>query len=259
MKYFRVWRQLASMAFGTWISNRIDSIGYFLGKLIRFGFLLLMIISIFNFTDSFAGYTKYETLLFFLTFNLIDVGTQAFMRGIYIFGTDINKGKFDYILSRPLNALFHSLVRLTDLLDLIFLIPIIGIIIFITYHLSPIPPANILLYITLLAIGFVIITAIHIMAAAFSIWSFESQGMIWFYRDAISLTRFPPEVLPMPLQLIFTYIMPVFVMVAFPAKALLGILSVQSMILGILIAAVFFSISLVTWHKALRAYSSASS
>jgi len=57
-KYVRIWKQLSSLAIGSYLSNRIDSAAYFAGKVVRFGFFLLLIISIFSFTDNLAGYTK---------------------------------------------------------------------------------------------------------------------------------------------------------------------------------------------------------
>ena len=36
-KYFRVWKQLSSLAVGSYLTNRIDSAAYFVGKVIRFG------------------------------------------------------------------------------------------------------------------------------------------------------------------------------------------------------------------------------
>src|SRR3989344_1491638 len=115
--YFRVWTQLSGMAFSTFLTNRIDAFSYFVGKLIRFLFFLLLIISIFKFTPTLAGYTKYEALLFLITFTMLDELGQGFFRGIYLFKYEVNKGNFDFVLAKPANALFYSLSRLTDLLD----------------------------------------------------------------------------------------------------------------------------------------------
>jgi ABC-type uncharacterized transport system permease subunit len=85
--------------------------------------------SLYRFTDNIAGYSKYQALLFFLTYNFLDVASQAFFRGIYSLRDDVRKGDFDYIAVRPVNPLFYLLTKITDILDFIFL----GIIII--YHL----------------------------------------------------------------------------------------------------------------------------
>lgn len=259
-KYFKIWKQLVSCAAGSYFSNRIESGGYFLGKLVRFGFFLLLIISIFNYTDSMAGYSKYEVILFFLTFNLLDFLAQTFFRGIYLFGDDVKMGKFDFVLSKPVNTLFYSMSRLTDILDMIFLVPIIGLIILTVFKLPiDLNWENIFGYLGFVGIGMIIISAIHILTACVTIWSVENENAIWVYREMMMIGRFPPEIFSSTVQVIFTFVMPVIVIVAFPTKALLGILSWQWMVFGFLYAILFFIASLLIWKASLKKYSSASS
>lgn len=259
-QYIRVWKQLTVCAFSSYASNRIDSFSYFIGKAIRFGFFVLMIFSIFNFTDAMAGYEPYEILLFFLTFNVIDLMGQAFMRGVYLLRTYIREGGFDYIISKPINPLFYILSRLTDLLDMIFLVPIVGLLFYtITKASIEISFLNIAAYLLLILNGIFIITGFHIIAAAITLTNVENQNTIWLYRDAMSMGRFPPEIFSPTVQLIFTFLLPVFIIVAVPSKALLGTLSPPFFILSILYSFVFFLISLWIWNANLKKYSSASS
>jgi len=259
-QHIRVWIQLTTCAFSSYASNRIDSASYFVGKIIRFGFFVLMIFSIFNFTDSMAGYGPYEILLFFLTFNLIDLIGQAFMRGVYLLHTHIREGGFDYIISKPINPLFYILSRLTDLLDMIFLIPIVGLLLFTITKLSiALSALNMVTYALLVLNGLFIITGFHIIAAAITLINVENQNTIWFYRDAMSMGRFPPEIFSPTIQLIFTFVLPIFIIVAFPSKALLGTLPLHMLVFGILYSIIFFLISLLIWNSSLKKYSSASS
>src|SRR4030066_1755768 len=131
--HFRVWRRLSALAIGASLSSRVASATFLLGKLVRFRFFPLLIVSIFRFTKTMAGYTQYEVILFYLTFNLIDVFAQAFFRGIYLFKNDVMRGTFDYVLSKPVNALFYSMSRLTDILDIVFLVPIVLLIAYTTW------------------------------------------------------------------------------------------------------------------------------
>lgn len=231
-----------------------------MGKLVRFGFFLLLIISIFNYTDSMAGYSKYEVILFFLTFNLLDVLAQAFFRGIYHFGNDVKQGNFDYNLIKPVNPLFYLLSKITDVLDMFFLIPIVGLIFFVVGKLPiVIGWENILGYLLFIMSGLIIIVAFHIFAACVTIWSMENENIIWLYRDLMNIGRFPPEIFSSSIQAFFIFIIPVIIIVAFPVKALLGILSWQWMVFGFLYAILFFAISLLIWKASLKKYSSASS
>lgn len=259
-KYWRVWKQLSNLAISSYLSNRIDSVSYFIGKLIRFGFFLLLIFSIFRFTNSLAGYSKYEIILFFLTFNFIDVFAQAFFRGIYLFKNDIRRGNFDYVISKPINPLFYSLTRLTDILDILFLIPIIILIIYTIAKLNILITLIIIVkYLFFLCLGLIIVLGIHILSASITIWTMESENFIWFYRESITIGRFPPEIFPPTLQFIFTFLMPIVIIVAFPTKALLNNLTLSWSIIAILYAFAFFIIALLLWQISLKHYSSASS
>ncbi|MEK7084047.1 MAG: ABC-2 family transporter protein [Patescibacteria group bacterium] len=260
MKYLRIWKQLTICSFATFASNRIDSLSYFLGKLIRFGFFWLMIASLFRFTESVAGYGKYEVLLFFLTYNLIDLLSQFFLRGIYLFQGEVRNGQFDFTLAKPINPLFYSMSRLTDLLDFIFLLPIIGLLIFVMTKLSVSPTlASLAIYMFFLCLGLLIVTAIHIISAAITLLTTESDNIIWLYRETIGIGRFPPEILSQKLQWIFTFVIPIIVIVGFPAKALLGVLHPSWMLTSCIITIFFFGCSLLLWKSSLKKYSSASS
>lgn len=256
--YFKVWKQTAHCAFASYASSRVDAISFFIGKLIRYAFLWVMIWSIFNFRSSFAGYTKFEALLFFVTFNIVDVASQAIFRGVYFFSNDINRGSFDFALTKPLNPLFHSLFRQADLLDIIFLFPIIGFLIYVIANLRFLL-THLFFYFIALIVGFLFTTALHILSLAFALWTTEGENIIWFYRRTIIVGMFPPEILPYSWQLVFKIFVPIILMVAYPAKAFLGLLSYDRLALAFVWAIIFYSLSIFVWKHGLKRYSSASS
>ena len=220
----------------------------------------LFVASVFEFTPAFAGYGKYEVLLFFLTFNLVDVVTQAFFRGIYLFSDDINKGNFDFVLTKPVNPLFYSLARLTDLLDFIFLIPLVGFLAYVIAKLGlDLTLASYLLYLAFVGVGIILALAIHILSAAATMWTMESDHIIWLYRETMTVGRFPPEVLSPALQFVFTYLMPVILIVAYPAKIILGLIGPGDIARLGAVTVIFTTVALGLWRVSLRHYASASS
>lgn len=259
MKHFRVWVQLTKNAFSSFLSNRLDSGSYFAGKCIRFVFFLILIVSLFEHTGTLAGYSQKETLLFFLTFNVVDVLAQAFLRGTYFFKGEIRRGTFDGVLTKPVNSLFYSLTRMTDLLDFLFFVPILIFLILVIYTLPGVNFLGVVQYIFLLMVGLGIIISIHIISAAVTLMTDENDNLLWLYRETVGLGRFPPEILSSKLQFFFTYIFPIIVVVAFPVKVLLGQLDFIYFALAILLACLFLVGSLLLWKHSLKFYSSASS
>ncbi len=259
-KYFRVWKQLANLSISSYFSNRIEYGTYFIGKVIRFGFFWLMVVSIFSHTESVSGYSKYQTILFLLTAFFIDSLSQAFLRGAYDFRNDVKKGTADYLLVKPISPLFVVMLRLTDIIDIaavtLLLIPIV--IIFFKIGIA-INYFNIILYALFVLLGLVVVAAIHIMSVALTVWTMESESFIWVYRSSMFAALFPPEIFSGTVQIIFTFILPIIVIVSLPVKVALGLANFQGVAAGLAVAFVIFTGSLLLWRAALKHYSSASS
>jgi ABC-2 type transport system permease protein len=260
IKYWRVWKQLMKNATNSYLSNRIDSLFYFFGKVVRFVFFFILIVSLFRFTSSIAGYSKQEVIIFFLTFNLVDVIAQAIFRGIYTFSDEIKRGNFDFVLSKPINPLFYSMNKLADILDFVFLIPIVVLLLhFLMIIGVAITPVGALLYCGLFFVSLIIVSSIHILTAAASILMVENENLIWVYRESMTIGRFPPELFSLPIQFVFTFCLPVIIMIGFPVKALLGLLSWKMVLVALIYSIVLLSLSIFLWQKGLEKYSSASS
>lgn len=257
-KVFRIWRRLSVMNIETVFSNRLDAMTFLAGKIIRFLFFLALIFALFRNNQTFLGYDKYEFLLIFLTFNIVDLLTQIFFRGVYFFPEQVVKGNFDFTLSKPIGPLFWVLARL-DALDTLFIIPIIGLAIYAFAHISGITIIGFILYLVYMVIGVSISTSFHILSAAFTIHSPDNNGFIWFYREIFGMSRFPEETFSGALRVFFTFVVPAFIIATYPVKVLLGRLSLPFALLAIAYSAVFLSFSYLLWRWSLKKYSSASS
>lgn len=258
-RHFRIWLQLTKIAFSNTLTSRLDSASYLIGKLVRFFFFVFFIQGIFSYTSSLAGYTKEEILLFFLTYSLVDVTAQALFRGIYTLKQDIRLGHLDFALVRPLNPLFYIMSKLTDLLDFIFLIPIIYLTTDTIQKIGDVTPEAVGLYVLFLCISIIIVLGIHILTAALSVRTVESDHIIWLYRECMTIGRFPPEIFSNKIQFVFTYIIPIVVAVGFPVKALLGEINFTFITTTLVVTVLFFVGSMLIWKHNLKFYSSASS
>ena len=225
MRYFRIWTRLGIISFMVQAESFLSSFGYLLGKLVRIGFFLFFLFSIFKHTDALVGYTLPEVALFFLTFNIVDILAQLFLRGIYGIRSLIREGDFDYFLIQPTNVLFRVAFHTIDFLDVLTILPVFAITIYVLRHMggsAPIPPIHWVLYTLLTLNGLIIAFAIHIGVASLAVLTQELENTIWIYRDLMTLGRFPSDIYDSPMRNILTFIVPVAVMVSFPAKAFLG-------------------------------------
>jgi len=102
----------------------------------------------------------------------------------------------------------------------------------------------------------VIATAFHIIVLAMGILTTEVDHTIMIYRDMTSLARFPLDIYREPIRSIFTFVIPVGIMMGFPAKALFSLLSPQFIFLSFVISWILLFLSIKLWQYALMKYQS---
>lgn len=242
-----------------YVQSRLNSFFLVSGKLVRFSFFLVFIISLLTKTHDLAGFSLYQTVLFYMTFNFIDITSQFFSRGVYAVKGMIDRGQIDLFLTQPLNVLFRIFSDLVDILDLTTLIPVLAVLAVVISRLdSPITLNHFLLYILLCANGLLIAASVHIFVVALTISTQQISNQIWIYRDIMTMGRFPADIYSKFIQFTLTFIIPIAIMVSFPSKALLGLLSTDLVMTSFIVSAIFFLASLFVWKQSLKHYSSVS-
>lgn len=259
-KYLKVWLQLAHISFAEQLATRFSSILFLIGKIARFALFLIFLISLTARSGDLAGYTKDQVIVFFLVFNLADILTQLFFRGVYFFRQKVVSGEFDFYLVKPMNPLFRILAGYTDFLDLITLFALAGYAaIFFNASSLIILPQNAILFIIMLILSFLIALAIHIIVVAIGIITTEVDHTIMIYRDLTQMGRIPIDVYAQPVRIALTYLIPIAIMISVPAQALLGLLSPFFIFISLLITFFSLLISFRFFRYSLSQYSSASS
>lgn len=259
IKYLKIWWLYAANTFAVQMVVRWALIIFLFVKLLRFAIFTLFIIILVQKTKVFAGYSLDETILFFLSFNLVDILAQLFFREVYRFRSVVVMGTFDFYLIKPLNPLFRSLATGPDFIDFLTLIPLIGSIVYFINRLNITDVFAILTYIFLIFLAFVISLSFHILVLALAVVTTEIDHAIMVYRDIAALGRMPIDIYMEPIRGFLTFIIPVGIMMTFPTKSLLGLLTPLNLIYALIFAAFIFLLSLKVWEFALTKYSSASS
>lgn len=258
-KYLKVWWILALNSFQRQLVVRWAVVVLLLGKFLRFFIFTFFIVTLVSKTNALAGYSLNETIFFYLTFNLVDITAQLLFREVYRFRPTVVNGTFDFSLIKPINPLFKSLTSGPDILDFITLIPLIGAIIYFMNILGVSNIINISTYLLLVGIGFLIGLSFHIFVLSLGVVTTEIDHAVQVYRDITSMGRMPIDIYREPIRGVLTFVIPVGIMMSFPVKSLLGILSPLLIIYAVVFALTFFFLSLKAWTWAIQQYSSASS
>ena len=247
----------SKFALKTTFQTRIGTIFLLAGKLIRFIFFFMLILLIFSKVKIIKGYTINQAIIFYLTFNLIDTITQILFREVYRFKYQVVSGNFNLILTKPHHPFLQILIGGVDYLDVIMIIPYL---ILTFYYLSISSTIfylrSIILYFLLIMNGLLIATAFHIAVLAFGIITTETDNTIMIYRDLTNLGRFPLDIYQSPLREIFTFIIPVGIIMSFPAQALFNLLSEAKIIYAFILSTSLLLLSSKFWHYGLKQYQS---
>lgn len=256
--YLKIWFLMNKNSFQTVLTHKAILLMFTVAKLLRFGFFLAFLFFLVRGTQSLAGYSSQQAIFFFMTFNLVDVISQFFFREVYRFRPQVVSGEFDLVLVKPMSALFRALLGGADVIDFITIPPLVIAVYLIGAPLNP-NTLQIISYITLILNGLLIATAFHIAVISLAIITLEIDHTIMIYRDLMNLGRFPVDIYKQPLQGVLTYLVPVGVMITLPAKALMGFVSPQGVLISFFLGVVAIFVSLRFWKFALTKYTSASS
>lgn len=258
-RYLRIWWIYTKATTQIALQSRFGAVFFLVGKFLRFGSIFYFLYILVSKTQSLAGYNLNQVLFFYATFNLIDGIPQFLLREVYRFRNQVVKGYLDYVLAQPQSTLLKALFGGSDVLDLPMLFVSVGFLIYSGLQLSNVTFLGVILYLFLLINGLAIALAFHIFVLGLGIVSTEVDNSIMLYRDITRLGQIPVDVYRSPISLILTFIVPVGIMMSFPVKALLGLVSLSFIVFAIAFAGIFLFLSLKFWRYALNQYQSASS
>lgn len=257
-KYFKIWLIMTFRVSQIAFVSRFGATMFIIGKFLRFAFFLLFLVILQTRTRGIEGYTLWQIIFFYATFNLVDTLPQLLFREAYRFRSYVVSGEFDFFLTKPISPLFRSLLGGSDILDLSMLITSLGFIIFSASKLESVTLLSSLSYAFMILVAFLIATALHILVISIGVLTTEVDNTIMLYRDLTQMGRIPTDVYRQPLSWLITFAIPVGIMMTFPAKALMGLLSWQFAFIALSISIFLLATSLYIWKYSLKNYSSIS-
>ena len=241
--------------------------------LMNVGFYLL----IFNHASQIGpdtGWYKYEFFVFLATTMFVNSLVQAFfMPNAQEFSELIRTGGLDFALLKPIDTQFlislHK-IEWSSLANFLagFVLLIVSLWNLMTRLESPLvlEPIVYVLYPLYILCGVVILYSLMISLAATSIWLGRNQSLYNFWFYITNFSRYPMEIYKgsfgTPLQFLFTFIVPVLVVVNVPARMLAHPFSQDRLplaIFALVATAGSFLASRWIFRTALLSYRSASS
>jgi ABC-2 type transport system permease protein len=227
-------------------------------------------ILIFQYTNSISrdnGWSQYQFFIFLATIQFINSLVQAFfMPNLEEFSELVRTGSLDFALLKPIDTQFLvSLTKLewSELTNFVFGA---GLLVYSLVRLGHTPgPLEFVLYPFYILCGVALLYSLMIALAATTVWLGRNQSIYDFWFYITNFSRYPLEIyrgpIGTPLQIAFTYILPIMVVVNVPARLLAKPLEGQWPLAAFALLATALALLASRWlfGRALDGYRSASS
>lgn len=219
-----------------------------------------------------TGWGQYEFFVFLSTTMLVNSLVQAFfMPNAQEFSELIRTGNLDFALLKPIDTQFLISLRRIEWSALANFAVGVGLLVFSLWKLTTrsenplqLHVSIYLLYPFYLLCGIAILYSLMISLAATSIWLGRNQTLYNFWFYITNFSRYPMEIYRSfyPMQWVFTFLIPVLIVVNVPARLMAMPFGTHGWTLPVF--AIFAAIgsliaSRYVFHLALRSYRSASS
>jgi ABC-2 type transport system permease protein len=265
----RYTRLLGSLARYT-LAREMAFRGNFLVKVsvevIWLGIILAFYRTVFAKTNAIAGWTEPQYLFFVgCYFALNGLIETLFLENCNEFAELIRSGDLDFLLLKPIDEQFLITCRRIDLATVpnVLMGSCLMLTALVQMHWQ-FDPLRIAAFFVLFFCGIVLAYCFMLVLTSISVWMVRNQSLMEMWWLFSSLARYPKEIFQQgwaqPLGKLFTYILPILLVVNMPASVMVRLLDERLLIGFTLLATVAaFWASRLFFQRALRSYRSASS
>lgn len=222
---------------------------------------LLSIEILYTLVNEIGGYSREKMIILLSLTNII----TSLYEFIFIdqheeLAYQIIDGELDYTLLRPVNSLLASSVKSFDLASLFnLIIPIILMKVALGNEEIVLNLTKIIATIIFIANGVIQYYLINQLIANFSFKLEKSNKLMGISEYFVDFATKPRSIFPSPIQFVFKYIIPMFLISQLPLDILYGDVTLKDTIFSIVYTAVLFALTSYTWKRAVSYYQSASS
>ena len=210
---------------------------------------------------SIGGWSFHEALivigLFFAASGFLDTVMQPNLHDVI---EAVRTGNMDYVLTKPVNPMFHATLRRYRFEKLTGLL--VGAVL-IAYALVRLQLAPGLWqwagFAALCLAAAALLYALMAFLAALSFWVVDVANIDEFVFGLLEAARFPAQAFPEPVRGLLSFVIPIAFVSTVPAEELLGRLTPELAWYGLACAVVVLLLSTRAWRFAVARYTSASS
>ncbi|MEK7101359.1 MAG: ABC-2 family transporter protein [Patescibacteria group bacterium] len=260
-KYFSIYLNIFKMSFMSEMTHKENFLTWVAVHSVSLLTLIIFFKLVYANVTQINGWNQYQSLLVLGTGTLITgLGSLTFFPFMYGFSREIQKGEFDFKLTKPLNILFQSAFRWVDIEDLMVTPNAILLIIYSVWKLQP---QNILLntlgYVLMLTSSMLFLFSILTLIQSLAFRFIHINSVTDFYWSLVNITKYPAKAIKNVSQVALYALVPLAIVSSVPSEVLMGRWEPVWIISSLALSAVSFMVSYQVFMSSLKHYSSASS
>jgi len=226
--------------------------------------MLIFIDVIYANVDSVAGYMRNEMLLFLFVGQISYYSSWLIHSNLRELIEDVNRGNLDLLLVKPTPSLFYVTFKKIKLFSILrdSIPPMMAIAIVTNWSSLNLSFVNVFIGLVIACLGLIVAHVIHFLSTLPVFWLGESTAILELSEHfEYNVGKIIPlEGYGFNFQLVFSTLIPVLISTGFASSVMLGKSNpLLLLIWSLIITAVFLFVRGVSWKKALKAYTSASS
>jgi ABC-2 type transport system permease protein len=225
------------------------------------GVTLVPLLVVFSKRQSVAGWTWPEALVVLGWFSLLKAVLEGGVTpSLTAVVEGVRTGSLDFVLLKPADAQFLVSTARFEPWRLVDLFGAVGLLVFAFSRLGRWPePAHVAMAGVLLVVAVLLLYSIWILVVSASFWVVRVDNLSYLFQSIFDAARWPIDVFRGVLRIVFTVVFPLALLTTYPARALLGQLTVPRAGLVLLGGVAFAGVARAVWKRAIGFYTSASS
>ena len=172
----------------------------------------------------------------------------------------IRKGTLDFVLLKPADAQFLVSTAKFEPWRAINVLTGIGVFVY-AFRLLGHPPSllGFLSSVLLLVTASMLLYSLWILTVSAAFYVVKVDNLTYLFSSIFDAARWPSSVFRGVLRFVFTFVIPLALMTTYPAQAMLGKLTAQTLLFAVVGSVLFALLARLIWLRSIGKYTSASS
>lgn len=223
--------------------------------------MVVPLLIVFQGRTSVAGWTLGEALVvsgwFILLQGVLEGAINPSLTSVV---EHIRKGTLDFVLLKPADAQFLVSTAKFEPWRAINVLTGIGVFVY-AFRLLGHPPSllGFLSSVLLLVTASMLLYSLWILTVSAAFYVVKVDNLTYLFSSIFDAARWPSSVFRGVLRFVFTFVIPLALMTTYPAQAMLGKLTAQTLLFAVVGSVLFALLARLIWLRSIGKYTSASS